>query len=354
MLKQLKIAVALLAVAFAAAGPAYALKAQYKLSVVVGPNTAWGMGAQRFADLVARKTDGRIKIKVYFSGALFAGKQTNEFVLLRQGVADFALGSTINWSPQVRQLNLFSLPFFFSGYAPLDAVESGRAGQELFKRLRALGVEPLGWGENGFRQLTNSVRPVAKPADLAGLKIRVVGSKIFIDTFQALGANPTAMPFSEALTALQQGVVDGQENPVPGVIVPYKLWEYKQKYLTVWNYVVDPLILGVNGQDWRSFSEQDRTALRAAAAEALAYQKALARVGLDQGKALAYLKQHDEVPDVTDPYGVLKEHGVHILELTPAQLQPFHDKVQPVVADWTKTIGPDLVHTAEADKATAQ
>jgi len=334
--------------------PALAFKHQYKLSVVVGPNTAWGMGAQRFANLVKKRTDGKINIKVYFSGALFAGKQTNEFVLLRQGVADFALASTINWSPQVKELNLFSLPFFFSGYKALDAVEAGQAGKQIFARLNSLGVKPLAWGENGFRQLTNSRHPIVKPADLSGLKIRVVGSKLFIDTFHALGANPTAMPFSEALTALQQGVVDGQENPVTGVIVPYKLWQYGQKYLTVWNYVVDPLIFAVNGGDWHSFPPAIQKAVAQSAEDAAKYQKALARVGLDNGKALAYLKAHNEAPKVTDPYQVLKSHGVQITRLNAEQLKAFKAKVQPVVAKWTKTIGPALVKTAEADEQQAQ
>ncbi len=330
-----------------------AFKSQYKLSIVVGPTTAWGMGAQKFADLVKEKTDGKINIKVYFSGALFAGKQTNEFELLRRGIADFALGSTINWSPQVKELNLFSLPFFFSGHAELDAVEQGKAGQQIFERLDKLGVVPLGWGENGFRQITNSKHPIAKPEDLSGLKIRVVGSKLFIDTYNALGGNPTGMPFSQALTALQQGVIDGQENPIVGVIVPYKLWQYGQKYLTIWNYVVDPLIIGVNKREWNGFPEDIRQAISEAAKEAARYQKALARVGMDNGEALAYLKSIDAVPEVTDPIAVLKENGVEITRLTPEQTKAFRDKVKPVVEKWTQTIGPDLVKTAEADKQSA-
>ncbi|GAB3679638.1 DctP family TRAP transporter solute-binding subunit [Salinisphaera aquimarina] len=334
--------------------PALAFKSQYKMSMVVGPNTAWGMGAQRFADLVKERTDGKINIKVYYSGALFAGKQTNEFTLLRQGVADFSLASTINWSPQVKELNLFSLPFFFPDHASLDAVVQGKAGDQIFARLDRLGVKPLAWGENGFRQLTNSRHEIAAPADLADLKIRVVGSKLFIDTFQALGANPTAMPYSEALTALQQGVVDGQENPVGGVIVPYKLWQYSQKYLTVWNYVVDPLIYAVNGREWKAFSPEIKKVLLQSAQDAARYQKALARVGLDDGAALAYLKEQHEAPDVTDPYGVLEKNGVTVTRLDADQLAAFKKKVAPVVDKWTDTIGADLVDTARTDQKQAQ
>ena len=101
-------------------------KEEYKLSVVVGPKGAWGEGAQTVADLVKEKSGGKINIKCYFAGQLFAGKQTNEFLLLRQGVADFALASTINWSPQVVEMNLFALPFFFDDYKQVDAVKNQR------------------------------------------------------------------------------------------------------------------------------------------------------------------------------------------------------------------------------------
>ncbi len=354
MLKQILRVAAVLGLTLAMSAPAFAFKSQYKLSMVVGPNTAWGMGAQRFADLVAERTDGQINIKVYYSGALFAGRQTNEFTLLRQGVADFSLASTINWSPQVAELNLFSLPFFFEDTAALDAVVHGKAGEKIFARLTQLGVQPLAWGENGYRQLTNSQRDIATPADMHDLKIRVVGSKLFIDTFQALGANPTAMPYSEALTALQQGVVDGQENPVAGVIVPYKLWQYGQTHLTVWNYVADPLIYAVNGRIWRGFPDEIKKAIHSSAQDAATYQKALARVGLDDGSALAYLKEHNETPDVTDPYGVLADNGVTITRLDDDQFAAFKEKVAPVIDQWTDTIGADLVDTARTDQKQAR
>ena len=344
---------AALAVALAVGAAPAALaefKPEYKLSVVVGPDTAWGKGAQRFADLVRERTQGRVNIKVYYSGQLFAGQQTNEFLLVRQGVGDFALASTINWSPQVRELNLFSLPFFFADFRELDAVQNGQAGREVFALLRRLGVEPLGWGENGFRQLTNRVRPVRRPQDLAGLKIRVVGSKIFIDTFQALGANPTTMNWSEAITAFQQGVVDGQENPVVGVIIPYKLHDF-HRYLTAWNYTIDPLILAVNAGVWRSFPEDVRAAVQQSAADALRYQKALARVGLDDGSSARYLASLGESVAIDDPYGYLRSRGMEVILLSDADRQAFRERVRSVVESWEGQIGSDLVRKAEADKA---
>jgi len=199
--------------------------AEFKMSLVVNQDTTWGLAAQRFADAIKYRTQGRIQIKNYFNGQLFAGKQTTEFALLQQGAADFAIGSTINWSPQVKELNLFSLPFMFPSYTALDAVEAGEPGTRLFKLTEQQGVVPIAWGENGFREVTNSKRPIHRPEDLNGLKIRVPGLPIFVDIFQALGANPVTMNFDQALIAFQQGTVDGQENPI-ALIVPYKLSLY--------------------------------------------------------------------------------------------------------------------------------
>ncbi len=306
-------------------------KAEYKLSVVVGPKGPWGEAAQKFADLVKERSQGKINIKCYFAGQLFAGKQTNEFLLLRQGVADFALASTINWSPQVPALNLFALPFFFDNYEQLDEVKNGAPGQELFKQIEAKGVVGLAWGENGFRELTNSKHPVTKPADLTGLKVRVVGSPIFIDTFRALGANPINMNWGEAQTAFQQGTVDGQENPVNAVIIPYQLWQV-HKYISIWHYAIDPLIMGVSKKTWKSFSAADREMIQQAAREACAWEVSRARDGLT---------------GTMPALDTLRQHGMEVSVLTLEQRKSFKDKTQSVYKTWKKKIGTELVDEAE-------
>ena len=125
-----------------------------------------------------------------------------------------AVGSTINWSPQVRQLNLFSMPFLMPDFAAIDALTSGEVGTQLFKDIERAGAVPLAWGENGYREISNSKHAIKTPADLKGLKIRVVGSPLFLDTFTALGANPTQMSWADAQPAFASGAVDGQENPI--------------------------------------------------------------------------------------------------------------------------------------------
>jgi tripartite ATP-independent transporter DctP family solute receptor len=306
-------------------------KPEYKLSVVVGPAGPWGEGAAKFAETVKKYSDGRINIKCYYSGQLFAGKQTNEFLLMRQASIDFALGSTINWSTTVKELNLFSMPFFFPDYKALDAVEAGEVGTRLFKLMEEKGVVALAWGENGYRELTNSKRAVKKPEDLDGLKIRVVGSPIFIDTFKAMGANPVSMNWGEALSAFQQGTVDGQENPINAVIIPNKLWQV-QKHLTVWHYVIDPLVFVISKQVWDGFDAKDKDAIMKAAQETSVWQKKAAREGLE-GNAPAL--------------DTLRKNGMDVSVLSPAETAAFKAKTKSVHEKWAKEIGVDLVKAAE-------
>ncbi|OGQ01181.1 MAG: hypothetical protein A2Z51_11160 [Deltaproteobacteria bacterium RBG_19FT_COMBO_52_11] len=320
-----------LAFSFSTPLQAATYKPEYKLSLVVGPTNPWGEGATKFAELVKERTGGKINIKCYFAGQLFAGMQTNEFLITRQGVADFAVGSTINWSPTVKELNLFSLPFFFPNYKALDAVEAGGPGKEIFKTIEEKGVVGLAWGENGYRELTNSKRPVRKPEDLDGLKIRVVGSPIFIDTFRAMGANPLSVNWSETLTALQQGTVDGQENPVASIIIPYKLWEFN-KNITLWHYAIDPLILGVSKQTWESFDPNDREIVVKAAREAMAWNKKEARKGLEGS---------------TEAIDMLKSKGMEVVTLSTKDTAAFKAKTKSVYEKWVKEIGSQLVKSAE-------
>ncbi|MFA5183054.1 MAG: DctP family TRAP transporter solute-binding subunit [Syntrophales bacterium] len=309
-----------------------AYKAEYRMSVVVEPASPWGQGAQMFADLVKKRTDGRIVIKPYFRSQLSAGKQTNEFLLLQQGVADFALASTINWSTMVKELNLFSLPFLFHNeYRAVDALETGKVGRKIFDILDDKGVVALAWGENGFREITNRKRAIHTPEDFQGLRIRVVGAPIFMDIFTSLGADPVAMNWGEALSALQAGTVDGQENPVASIAIPYRLWE-ANKYITCWHYVIDPLIFAASKETWNALERVDREIISKAAREAANWQKNAAREGLTGSAA---------------SLDTLRKNGMEITFLTPAQFQAFKVKTKPVYDKWAGDIGIDLVRAAE-------
>lgn len=306
--------------------------AEYRLSTVVGTAFPWGKSGERWGDLVRQRTNGRINIKMYPGASLVAGDQTREFSAIRQGVIDLAIGSTINWSPQVKQLNLFSLPFLMPDYEAIDALTQGEVGKEIFSIIDKLGVVPLAWGENGFREVTNSKRELHKPEDFKGLKFRVVGSPLFLDTFTALGANPTQMSWADAQPALASGAVDGQENPLT-IFTAAKLHTVGQKNVTLWGYVADPLIFVVSRKVWDSWSKEDQKIVRDAAVEAGKYCIELAREGMT-GATPAVHK-------------TIEGYGVKIVRLSPGERAAFQKATRPVYEKWAKQIGPDLVKKAE-------
>ena len=311
---------------------AQSYKPEYKISTVVGAPFPWGLGAERWANLVRERSGGKINMKVYPGASLVGGDQTKEFTAMRQGVIDMAVGSTINWSPQVAELNLFSLPFLMPDHKAIDAITGGEPGKKLFEIIASKDVVPLAWGENGFRELTNSKREVRKPEDLKGLKIRVVGSPLFNETFTALGANPTQMSWADAQPALSTGAVDGQENPLT-IFTVAKLHTVGQKYVTLWGYVADPLIYSVSKEVWNSFSPADQKIVRDAAVEAAAYNKELARKGITQNDQ-SVLKDIEAL-------------GVTVSRLSDAEIKAFRDATRPVYEKWKSRVGNDLVGAAE-------
>ncbi|MEJ2038790.1 MAG: DctP family TRAP transporter solute-binding subunit, partial [Desulfosarcinaceae bacterium] len=257
---------------FLAALPAGAapFKKEYKMTVNVGPTFYWGMGAIKFSELVKEKTNGQINIKPYFGSELLKGAQLKSPQMVAKGIIDCAYESTINASPVIPQMNVFSLPFFINTFENLDKLEDGQTGKMIFKAMEKKGLVPLAWAENGFRQITNSKKPILMPEDLKGMRVRVVGSPIFIDTFRQLGADPVNMNWGDAQTAFQQGVVDGQENPV-GVLIPVQIWQY-HKYVSFWNYLVDPLIVYWGKSEWAKFPPDIQKAIREAAQESAVFE----------------------------------------------------------------------------------
>jgi TRAP-type transport system periplasmic protein len=308
-------------------------KPEYKLSTVVGKPFPWGIAGERWAELVKEKTAGRIHIKTYPGTSLVGGDQTKEFTAIRQGAIDMAIGSTINWSPQVKELNLFSMPFLMPDYRAIDALTQGEVGKDLFKILAGKDVVPLAWGENGFREVTNSKRSIKSPEDLKGLKIRVVGSPLFLDIFSALGANPTQMSWADAVPALSSGAVDGQENPFTIFIFAKLDTAANQKHLTLWGYVADPLIFVVSESVWKSWKPEDQKTVREAAEQAAKENIAESRKGL--------------VPPDDSTIKEVEAKGVNIVRLSDAQKQPFKKATRQVYDKWAKQIGAELVKKAE-------
>jgi len=305
---------------------------EYRLSTVVGTAFPWGKGGEIWGNLVRERTSGRINIKMYPGAALVAGDQTREFTAIRQGVIDLAIGSTINWSPQVKELNLFSLPFLMPDYAAIDALTQGEVGKDIFKILEKNGVVPLAWGENGFREVTNSKHAIHKPGDMKGLKFRVVGSPIYNETFTALGSNPTQMSWADAQPALASGAVDGQENPLT-IFTAAKMHTIGQKNVTLWGYVADPLIFVANKEVWESWTPADRKIVKDAAIEA--------------GKQVIQLARKGMIAPDLSTISEIEKLGVNVVTLSAAEREEFVKATRKVYQKWSKSIGQDLVTTAE-------
>ena len=337
-------------IAYTANGEASEFKKEYKMQINVGPQFYWGMGAQKFSDLVKERTNGQINIKPYWGSSLLKGAQLKSAQLVANGVIDCAMESTINISPVITEANIFSLPFFINNFENLDKMEYGETGKAIFKAMDAKGLVGLAWAENGFRQVTNSKLAIRTPADVKGLRLRVVGSPIFIDTFRQLGADPVNMNWGDAVTAFGQGVVDGQENPV-GVLVPVQIWQY-HKYATFWNYLVDPVIIYWNKKQWNQFPPDIQKAIKDSAEEAGIFEKALCRAGLDGDKSLNLLKDRfNHTMEVPEPVKFMESKGMTVTFLTDDERNAFIDATKPLYEKWVPKIGQALYKQAMADMA---
>ena len=337
-------------IVFSVNGEAAEFKKEYKMQINVGPQFYWGMGAQKFSDLVKERTNGQINIKPYWGSSLLKGAQLKSAQLVANGVIDCAMESTINISPVIKEVNIFSLPFFINNFENLDKMEYGETGKAIFKAMDAKGLVGLAWAENGFRQVTNSKLAIRTPADVKGLRLRVVGSPIFIDTFRQLGADPVNMNWGDAVTAFGQGVVDGQENPV-GVLVPVQIWQY-HKYATFWNYLVDPVIIYWNKKQWNKFPPDIQKAIKDSAEEAGIFEKALCRAGLDGDKSLNVLKnKFNHTMEVPEPVKFMESKGMTVTFLTDDQRNAFIDATKPLYEKWVPKIGQELYKQAMADMA---
>lgn len=304
-------------------------KAEYKMSTVVPTAFAWGKGGEIFANLVRERTGGRINIKQYPGASLVQGDQTREFSAMRQGIIDVLCGAPINWYGTVRELAVFPLPFITPDHKALDAVLANQAVMdEFFDLVRKAGAEPVGVGETGFRQISNSKRPLLKPDDLKGIKIRVVGSPMYGEIMSTMGANPTFMSWADAQPALASGAVDAQENPLE-VFLAAKIHTLGQKYVTKWNYSNDILLFAIANPVWQSWSAQDQTMVREAALDAAKQQIGIVR------KLFA-----EDVERV-------RALGVDVHVPSTAELANWKAATQAVYAKWKAQVNPSLIGKIE-------
>lgn len=307
---------------------------EYKLSVVGNVPLGTTVAAFRWSELVGQRTEGRINIKVYPGSQLVGGDQTRELVAMRQGLIDCLVCSTINIAPQIREMNLFSLPFLMPDSAAFDALTQGPARADLDAVLAARDAIAFAWSENGFRQLSNSRRNVRAPGDMRGLKIRYAAGPIYADIFNALGANPLQMSWADLQPALATGAVDGQETPI-NVFLQSRLDAVGQRHLSVWNYVADANIFIFNKAIFETFSAADRDIVRASAEEAAREHTASTRRGLGADGDRSSLED-------------LARRNVEVSELSDAEKAAFRTATRPVFERWAAQVGNELVARAEA------
>lgn len=286
-------------------------------------------GAQKFADLVAAKTNGRIAVKLFPGGTLGGDLQTVS--ALQGGTVEMTVLNAGILSAQAKEFGIYDFPFLFATPQEADAVTDGPFGKKLLDKLAAKNLVGLGYWELGFRNLTNSKKPITKAEDIAGLKIRVIQSPIYIDMFNALGANAVPMPFPELYTAMEQKAVDGQENPF-STILSSKFAEV-QKHLTVTRHMYNPQAVIVSKKFWDSLNAADQKAVSEAMAEATTFQRNVSRTQADVA--------------LED----LKKAGMQVTEFSPAELDKLRAKVKPVVEKHSDKVGAETVQEVYATLA---
>jgi tripartite ATP-independent transporter DctP family solute receptor len=259
---------------------------QLKLATMTPASHTYNLGAQRFADLIRERTNGRIQITVYPDGQL--GKGERELLeALQQGTVDLYVGSTGPVGGFSPSMMIVDIPFLFRDYAHVDKVLDGPIGRQLLDDLEKAGLKGLAFWENGFRNLTNSKKPVRTPEDAKGLKIRTMENQVHITAWKAAGVIPTPMAWSEVFGALQQKVVDGQENPV-AVVYTSKLYEV-QKYLSMTQHVYSPAPIIMSLKKWQGLSKEDQELFLKTAQEVASWQRKLGRD--EEEKMLVELEQ---------------------------------------------------------------
>ncbi|MDQ0429430.1 C4-dicarboxylate transporter DctM subunit [Planomicrobium stackebrandtii] len=300
-----------------------------KMSVTVSESSTWYEAAEKLKADLAEESDGRINLELFANEQLSGGDSGKAVEGLAKGTIDLTFNSTIIYSILDDRFGVASAPFLFNSTEEVDPVFNGEGGEMLKGILAEKGVQALGYGQNGFRQLTNSKLEVKSPEDLKGLKIRIPGITMYTDLYRQLGTDPQTMTFSEVFTALQQGTIDGQENPID-VIHSSKLAEV-QDYITMWNYSYDPLVLGMNKKLYDSMSDEDKELFDRLGKEAADFQIEIARE-----------KEAKQIEE-------LEAAGMQFYTPNEEELAQFKEAVQPIYEKYTDVWGADLLKAFQGE-----
>lgn len=299
-----------------------------RFSHVQPKDSHMGLGADKFADLVSAKSNKKITVKVFPAGTLGGDIQT--ISALQGGTIDLTTmppGLLVGLS---KEYGVFDLPFLFSDFKEADAVLDGPFGKKMMERVPK-GLVGLAYWDHGFRNLSNSKRPIAKLEDINGLKLRALQAPMVIDMFNALGANAVPLPFTELYTAMETKAVDGQDNPIVA-FETNKFYEV-QKHLSTTRHIYNPLMVFMSQKSWDKLSPAEQKIVTDAAIETRDYQRKISREM--EAKAIE----------------TVKKHGTTVTEVSPAERQRMREKTKGVADKYAAEIGPDLIKEVNAEIA---
>ncbi|SEA29306.1 tripartite ATP-independent transporter solute receptor, DctP family [Desulfuromusa kysingii] len=297
-------------------------KIKIKLAHTVPTSHAYHKGYVKFKNLVAERTDGRVEVTIFPQGTLGGDVQAADSV--QMGIAQMALTGTFALYDYNPKWALLDLPYFFNDYEDVDTIINGPIGEELLSE--SVGnAYVLGFMENGFRHVSNNARPIKTLEDMKGLKIRTMKAPVHVSAFEALGASPTPMPFGELYTAMQTGVVDGEENP-PSLFYTMKFYEV-QKYFSLTRHVYLSGLTMINKNFFDGLPADIQTAIQESFTEAAAYQRELVRQ--DDAEKIEMLKKKLQVNSLPD-----------------SEIVRFREATQSVYSDWEGKIGKDFLERA--------
>ena len=283
-----------------------------KLGMTINEQDSFYVCAQKFAELVKERTNNAYNIELYPNSAL--GDERTMLESMQMGTLDAGIITSGPFVNFVQEFGVFDMPFLFPNNEAAYKVLDGEIGKEILAKLEAKDLKGLAYAERGFRNLTNSVRPVKTAADVEGLKIRVMENEVYIASFNALGVNTVPMAWTEALTALQQGTIQGQENPV-NVIHAYKMWD-SQKYVTMTRHAYAAAVITFSLERFNSLPEDVQKIFIDAAQEAAEYER-------------AWVAENE-----ADQIETLKSNGMEVIE--DPDLDSFKAAVQSVYDKYTQ------------------
>ncbi|MDR7305736.1 TRAP transporter substrate-binding protein [Rhodoferax saidenbachensis] len=285
-------------------------------------------GMKKFAEAVAAKSGGKMKVQLFLNGALGSDQATLSAV--KGGTVEMAVMNSGILASEVKALEVFDFPFLFNNEKEADAIVDGPIGQKMHAALADKGIVGLSYWELGFRNITTGKKAITKVDDIAGLKLRVIPNAINVDWVKALGGNPTPLPFTEVYAALEQGAIDGQENPI-SVIAANKFWEV-QKNVALTNHQYNPQSVIFSKKIWDSLSPAEKKIIDDSADEATKSQREAARASVAANLEL------------------LKKNGMTISALPAAEVAKLREKMKPVIDKHSALVGP-VVAEVQAELA---